>query len=134
MTSLNRLLAVCCELREDLINHKILKDCKKVGEFLSAPEFTLINVEHDNTKVGLKKGSNSVVFEVYEINVTILDKVSTLKGFYQHNYNINIHDKAVIDTPFGVAYVYLEKNTKITSDNIIKEYDYTDYLTYNINK
>lgn len=134
MTSLNRLLAVCCELREDLINHKILKDCKKVGEFLSAPEFTLINVEHNNTKVGLKKGSNSVMFEVYEVNVIILDKISTLKGFYQHNCLTNIHDKAAINTPFGVAYTYLEKHTTITSDNIIKEYDYADYLTYKLTK
>jgi gamma-glutamylcyclotransferase (GGCT)/AIG2-like uncharacterized protein YtfP len=132
MTNFNILLAVCCELRETLKNHKILKDCKKVGEFLSAPEFTLINVELENTKVGLKKGSNSVMFEVYEVNIAVLNKVSTLKGFYQHNYFINIHDKEKIDTPFGVAYTYLEKHTKITSGNIIKEYDYTDYLTYNI--
>lgn len=134
MTNFNMLVAVCCELREDLKNHKLLQNCKKIGEFLSAPEFTLIKINTEQEKVGLKKGSSSVVFEVYQVNVTKLDEISTLKGFYQHNYLINIHDKIAIETPYGKAYAYLEKHTKITNDNIIKDYDYKDYQLYNIEK
>lgn len=134
MTDFNRLIAVCCELRENLENHKILKNCKKIGEFLSAPEFTLIKINIENEKVGLKKGSNSVVFEVYQVHITKLNEISKIKGFYQHGYAINVHEKVEIDTPYGKATTFLEKNTKITNDNIIKDYDYKDYQLYKIKK
>ena len=131
MVGFKSLLAVCCELREGLENNKWLKDCKKIGEFLSIPEFTLIKTTNENGKLGLKKGSSSVVFEVYEVNIIQLHNISELKGFYYDNYNKNIHDKIEIETPYGKAYTYLEKHTKITNENIIKDYDFSDYSKYN---
>ena len=86
MVGFKSLLAVCCELREGLENNKWLKDCKKIGEFLSIPEFTLIKTTNENGKLGLKKGSSSVVFEVYEVSIIQLHNISELKGFYYDNY------------------------------------------------
>lgn len=130
MTNYTRLVAVCCELRQGLEHDNILKNCKKVGEFLSKPEFTLIEIFTKNSNVGLKKGNRSVIFEVYEVNVTKLDEISRIKCFYQYNYANNLNNKVLIDTPYGEAYVFFETKTEITKDNIIKDYDYVDYYIY----
>ena len=127
----SRLLAVCCELREGLSQHKLLRNSKKIGEFLSNPEFTLISIDDKNEKVGLKKGNNSVFFEVYEVNLSVLHDVSVLKKYYGDNYSLNFHKREEIQTPFGKAVTYFELKTEITKENIIEDYDYVDYLIYN---
>lgn len=122
------LLAVCCDLRETLKNHYFLKNSLKIGEFLSNTEYYLI--KNTNKDVELRKGDNSVVFEVYEVNILILRKVEKLKGYYFLNCEKNLNTKQLINTPYGSSYVYINNN-KINKDTIIKNYDYVDYVTYN---
>jgi gamma-glutamylcyclotransferase (GGCT)/AIG2-like uncharacterized protein YtfP len=123
-------IAVFCELREHLKNNHILKNCKKIGEFLSAPEFQLIKNSYN--EAGLKNGNSSVIFEVYEINTLILEEISKLKAFYYVNYENNLNEKKLINTPYGKAIVYIDKHTKITNENTITDYDYVDYYSYNL--
>ena len=124
-----RLLAVFCELREGLKNHHILEKSIKVGDFLSSPEYCLIETLNPLNNVALKYGNSSVVFEVYEVTIPVLEKISKLKGFYHLNYEQNLNNKKLINTPYGKALTYVN-NLNYISNNIIEDYDYVDYYKY----
>ena len=126
----NRLLAVYCELREGLKYHDLLKNCKKVGEFLSEPDYFLMKNLTLNSGIALKKGNRPVVFEVYEVSVLTMSKISKHKGYYLINYKHNLNDKILIETPYGKAVTFIDKNTELKKENIIKDYDYVDYANY----
>lgn len=128
MNNFNVLIAVCCELREKLPNHHFLKNDKKIGEFYSLPNFQLIELDFHANKVGLKKGNNSVFFEVYETCVVNITDIDRLKGYYYLDYRNNINSKIKIKTPYGEAFTYLNVNSKITNENIIENSDYLDYI------
>jgi len=128
-----QLLAVCCELRDGLVNNYYLKNSKKIGEYLSVPDYTLIEVISKNSMVGLKEGSNSVVFEVWEVNKKDFDKIDLLKGFYYQNYDRNVNNKINIITPYGYAFTYLDNLNKMTEVSILDDYDYSDYINYQLN-
>ena len=124
------LLAVCCELRDGLKNNHILKLSEKVGDFFSTPEYQLVRTLNNYDPVGLKKGNNSVVFEVYRVNTIILEEVSKLKSFYNIGYKHNFNEKKIIETPYGKAIAYFNVVTEITKQNKICDYDYLDYNNY----
>lgn len=124
------LLAVFCELRSDMKNNRYLKNSKKIGEFLSEPKYTLIETIYKDSKVGLKKGSSSVVFEVWEVATEDLSKIENLKGWHFQSYEFNRNNKEIITTPYGKAVVYMDNMTTMNAGIIIDDYDYADYATY----
>lgn len=126
----NKLLAVYCELREGLKHHDLLKNCKKIGEFLSEPDYFLIKNHTINSGISLKKGNRPVVFEVYEVNVLVMEKINKHKGYYMLNYKHNLNNKIIIETPYGKAITFINENTELINENIIKDYDYVDYFKY----
>ena len=127
------LIAVFCELREGLPNHSLLDTSKKLGDFLSYPEYQLIKLSDIACKVGIKKGSKSVVFEVYQIDRKTLEKINLLKTYYYEDYKNNLSEKILIDTPYGKAYIYMDVHSRIKNENMIDDYDYYDYINYTIN-
>ena len=126
-----RVIAVCCELRKGLEKHHLLDKAEYVGDFLSKPEYQLIDV---NNKVGLKFGSSSVIFEVYKVSALIMENINKLKGYEHAGCKDNVNDKKVIKTPYGQAITYINKYSHITDLNIIRDYDYVDYHNYKLRK
>jgi gamma-glutamylcyclotransferase (GGCT)/AIG2-like uncharacterized protein YtfP len=124
------LLAVFCELRSGLKNNCYLKNSKKIGEFLSEPKYTLIETIYKDCTVGLKLGSTSVVFEVWEVSSEDCSKIENLKGWHFKNYEYNRNNKLIIKTPYGDAVTYIDKLTNITDSIILEDYDYADYAVY----
>lgn len=124
------LLAIFCELRSDMKNNRYLKNSTKIGEFLSEPRYTLIETIYKDSKVGLKKGSSSVVFEVWEVATEDRSKIENLKGWHFKSYEFNRNHKEIITTPYGRAVVYMDNMTKMNAGIIIDDYDYADYATY----
>lgn len=128
-----RIIAVCCELRKGLEHNYLLKNAEYIGDFLSKPEYQLISVDN-NSKVGLKFGSTSVMFEVYKVSVSIMENINKLKGYQHAGCKDNVNDKKVIKTPYGQAITYINKYSHITDLNIIRDYDYVDYYNYKLRK
>lgn len=124
------LLTVCCELRKDLKDHHFLKNCKKIGEFLSNPEYFLLENIFSDSPIQLVKGNNSVMFEVYEVNISILEEISDLKDYYYSNCEHNLHDKKIINSPFGQSIIYISTCNITKEYKILTECDYADYLKY----
>ena len=128
-----RIIAVFCELRKGLEKHHLLNKAEYVGDFLSKPEYQLISVD-GNSKVGLKFGSSSVIFEVYKVSALIMENINKLKGYEHAGCKDNVNDKKVIKTPYGQAITYINKYSHITDLNIIRDYDYADYHNYKLRK
>ena len=94
-------LAVCCELRETLKNNHLLKNSLKIGEFLSDTDYVLVDVFEINNNVELHNGNNSVIFEVYKVNLLTLLDINKLKSFYFVGSTNNENTKKIINTPYG---------------------------------
>lgn len=122
------LIAVCCELREGLRDNYILNKSLKIGEFLSLPDFCLIKNNNENLK--LTKGNNSVIFEIYEITESTLEKINRIKKFISVESFTNNNYQQIINTPYGKAITYFTEDVILEDDKIIFEYDYTDYCSY----
>lgn len=122
------LIAICCELREGLRDNYILNKSLKIGEFLSLPDFYLIKNNNENLK--LTKGNNSVIFEIYEITESTLEKINRIKNFISAESFTNDNYQQIINTPYGKAITYFTENVTLEDDKIIFEYDYTDYCSY----
>ena len=117
------LIAVYGSLRQGFGNHRLLKDSKYLGSFNSKPEFNLYSL---GGFPGLKTdGKTSVVMEVYEITDEVAKNVDNLEG-YDPNRKSTFYDKINIETPYGVAGVYIYVD-HISEKRLIASGDWSNY-------
>lgn len=105
MEQRNRLIAVYGTLRKGCGNHShFLTEAEFKGEFSSEPVYSLYNL---GGFPGLKEnGNTSVIMEVYAVNKDEAANVDALEG-YSDNRPAHFYDKKDIQTPWGLASVYI---------------------------
>jgi gamma-glutamylcyclotransferase (GGCT)/AIG2-like uncharacterized protein YtfP len=117
------LIAVYGSLRKDMGNDHLLSDSKYLGTFKSVPEFSLYSLGY---YPGLKaNGNTSVVMEVYEVNDKVAQRIDNLEG-YNSNKPATFYDKIPIETPWGIASVYIYVND-IPEERLVKSGDWKQF-------
>lgn len=117
------LIAIYGTLRKGNGNHRLIKDSKYLGTFNSQPEFSLYTL---GGFPGLKiNGKTSVVMEVYEVTDEVAKNVDNLEG-YDPNKASYFYDKININTPYGLAGVYIYVN-KISENRLIASGDWMEH-------
>lgn len=125
------LVAVYDFLRENADkNNFLIKKTKKLGEFTTLPKYGLFETDSEK-KIKLFDNFNlSVMMDVFEINENLLEELDEYYGFFYPNCKENLSERKKIETPFGLAYVYIN-NEKLNTFKVISCGDLVDYLQYN---
>jgi gamma-glutamylcyclotransferase (GGCT)/AIG2-like uncharacterized protein YtfP len=85
-------------------NAYFLEEAEFKGEFLSAPEFSMFSL---GGFPGVKKeGQTSIKLEVYAVDENEAANIDALEG-YEPGREPHFYDKQEIETPWGVAGIYI---------------------------
>lgn len=86
-------------------NHRILENCKKVGDFVTKPEYTMI---HLGGFPGVIKGGNTAIKgELYEVEDKETElRLDRLEGYYPGGKH-NLYDKETIKIDNKDAFIYI---------------------------
>lgn len=122
------LVAVYGSLRNELGNNPVIQSPNTVflGAFESKPEYSLYDLGY---YPGLKEnGETSVVMEVFEVDDEVALRVDRLEG-YSPDREATFYDKKSIETPFGIASVYIYV-PQVDQRNLVESGDWKEY--YNL--
>jgi gamma-glutamylcyclotransferase (GGCT)/AIG2-like uncharacterized protein YtfP len=118
-----KLIAVYGSLRKGLHNHSVIEDAEFIGQFETAPTFSLYDL---GSFPGLKlEGQTSIVMDVYKVNEQIAKRVDRLEGYSENGVN-TFYDRTTIETPFGEAHTYIYI-PKVYEDSLVKSGDWKKY-------
>lgn len=114
-------VAVYGSLRKNMYNHEhYLGKSKLLGTFETEPIYNLYDL---GSYPGLKKeGDTSITIEVYEVDLTTLQRINNLEGYNPSSSKNDFYDRELIETPYGDAFLYfyvpnIEESKKIEHGN-----------------
>jgi gamma-glutamylcyclotransferase (GGCT)/AIG2-like uncharacterized protein YtfP len=119
------LICVYGTLRKGHGNHRIIEDCKYLGEFHTEPIFLMLSL---GGFPGLFfNGEDSILCEVFKIeDDNTLRRLDRLEG-YPSFYN-----RTQIETPWGLAWVYyLEEKDRYSNLGRVESGDWNKYVKEN---
>jgi gamma-glutamylcyclotransferase (GGCT)/AIG2-like uncharacterized protein YtfP len=118
------LVAVYGSLRKGLGNHYYLENAKYLGNFNTEPIYNLHSL---GSYPGLKEnGNTSVVMEVYEVTPIEAHSIDRLEGYTPGSNSNTFYDKKDINTPWGVASVYLYVS-ELPKSTIVESGDWKEF-------
>lgn len=122
-------VAVYGTLRKKGSNFAIfLSNAEYLGRFTSEPKYTLYSIRDGFP--GLKlKGNNSVIFEVYNVDVETRKQIDVLEGFVKPGESINHYEKKILMTPYGRAFYYVY-NKSVKGLDEIDSGDWIEYIKF----
>lgn len=104
MNNNKTLIAVYGTLRQGCGNNRLIKDADFMGTFKSEPVYSMYSL---GGFPGLKEnGSTAITLEVYAVNTEEARNVDNLEG-YSKGVTPYFYDKKNIETPWGVAGIYI---------------------------
>lgn len=118
------LVGVYGSLRKGLVNHNVLKGSKQIGDYLTAPEYTMYDLGFYPGLID--KGFTPIVLEIYEVNDNVLGNINTLEGYSEHSKEQSYYIPKTIKTPFGEVMIYIY-NDSITNPVLVKDGDWLEY-------
>lgn len=129
--SKKHLIACYGSLRKGLGNHEyFLGKSTYLGEFKTEPIYNLHSL---GGFPGLKEnGTTSVVMEVYEVNDQEANAIDNLEGYVPGSNDNTFYDKKDIDTPWGVASVYIYVKELLKS-SIVQSGDWKEFKNNTVN-
>lgn len=102
-------------LKEGHYNHRVLNGSKKVGEFSTEPEFTMLHLGGFPGIV--RNGNTSIQGELYEVTDKVTEQgLDRLEG-YRENGSNNLYNKEVINIDGKDAFIYTFNEDRININN-----------------
>jgi len=131
MNKKKNLVAVYGSLRKGLGNYEDhLGKATFVGEFKTEPVYNLHSL---GGFPGLKEnGNTSVVMEVYEVNEVEAHNIDRLEGYTPGSNDNTFYDKKDINTPWGVASVYIYVKD-LPKSSIVESGDWKEFKNNTLN-
>lgn len=119
------LIACYGSLRKGLSNHQYhLGQATYLGTFNTEPVYNLHSL---GGFPGLKEnGNTSVVMEVYEVNEVEAHSIDRLEGYTPGSNDNTFYDKKDIDTPWGIASVYIYVR-ELPKSSIVESGDWKEF-------
>jgi gamma-glutamylcyclotransferase (GGCT)/AIG2-like uncharacterized protein YtfP len=121
------LIAIYDSLRKDMSLHDKLKNSFYLGEFISLPEYCLIDSELFPKL--LKNGTFPIKIEIYSVDITTYNTLFVHYDYYHKLYPKNKHNLEEIKTPFGDAKIFIF-NGKLSEGKIIESGDWKEHYQY----
>lgn len=92
-------------LKEGHGNHRILENCKKVGDFTTEPEFTMIHL--GGFPGVLRDGETAIKGELYEVeDESVEARLDRLEGYNPTAPESGLYNKEIININEKDAYIY----------------------------
>lgn len=99
-------VAVYGSLRKGMHNHGYLQKDMYIGEFQSDPIYDMYSVSGSYPAL-VPNGATSINMEVYSVSANTLKLLNALEGYEGAHNPDNHYNRTVINTPYGLAYLYL---------------------------
>lgn len=124
------LIAVYGSLLEGLHNHRLISDAHYVGDFTTDGFFTMYDL--GSFPAITSTGNSTIEMSVYAVNEKEAKDVDRLEGYEGENSNNNFYEKGTIVTPFGTAFYYYMKGSKLQDSEVVESGDWKDHYTTKI--
>ena len=121
------LYAVYGSLRHGLGNHRVIEDAKYLGEDVTPPEYNMYSL---GAFPGVTQGGDtSITLEIYKVeNPEIEYALDRLEGYAGKNNPRNFYNKELINTSYGLAYIYFLNDKDYKPTTIVESGDWVEYL------
>ncbi|TWO33374.1 gamma-glutamylcyclotransferase [Seonamhaeicola sediminis] len=101
-------------LKKGYCNHKLLRDSKKVRDYTTKPEYSMINL-HSFPGV-VKNGNTAIHGEIYEVIDEMIEKsLDKLEG-YNPNNKENFFNKECINLEGKRVFIYILNTSKVATE------------------
>ena len=104
--------------------------CKLIGTYSTEPNYTMYNIDKDESCVVVTNGNYSIKVEVWEVSESYIDTIEKTYSYYpQFEEYPQDYKKEEVLTPFGKVSMYFT-NIEQSEKDIIISGDWIEYLNY----
>ncbi|RED50264.1 gamma-glutamylcyclotransferase family protein [Seonamhaeicola aphaedonensis] len=99
-------------LKKGYCNHKLLRDSKKIRDYITRPEYSMVNLQSFPGVV--KNGNTAIHGEIYEVVDEMIEKsLDKLEGYYKPNNKENLFNKEYFDIEGEKVFIYILNTSKV---------------------
>jgi gamma-glutamylcyclotransferase (GGCT)/AIG2-like uncharacterized protein YtfP len=119
-------------LLSGLGNHRLLEGSTLVGNTVTPPEFTMLDLGAFPGVIHVVEGGTPIMGEVYEVTDETLNRLDRLEGYNSFEPTHGLYNRMEIPTEFGEAFIYTYNN--MYGRSVIHPVENGDWRTYHNRK